>query len=422
MRLITKTTLLFLLLALIVFSIGGIVTYQMVKKVVRQETDYSLRSNLRMLKESIEQGNPIEALQSRKVKITQVDSTKYELRKRIITDTLVMHRPVKGLEPFRKLVIVEPINNKCYRFELMDVFIESNDMYSGVLNIMSKLFIGLSIVLLIGSFLISNWLFRPFKYLLQSIGGFNLKDQDTIQFPITSTSEFNELHSFIDEMTSKARKDYLALKEFSENASHELQTPISIAKGKLELLQESPNITPEELKLLQEAQHSLTRLSRMGTALSLLTKIENEEFSKKEEIDLSETVEQNLATFTELAHLKNLKVSSQIQKGIKINLNAALADIMVANLFKNAIQHNEENGWIEVQLNDHELKVINPGKAPKVDTYKLFERFRKSNQSSKSLGLGLAIIKKITQVNNLQVDYAFQNGVHELSVQFDKLN
>ena len=421
MQLLTKTTLLFLFLALLVFGIGGVITYQMVKEVVRKETDYSLQSNLRMLKESIEQGNPIEALQSRKVKISKVDSTEYSLGKKLITDTLVMHRPVKGLEPYRKLVIAETIKDTCYRFEIMDVFIESNDMYSGVLTIMSRLFIGLSLVLLLGSFLISRWLFKPFQTLMERISAFNLRGQDTINFPITSTKEFNELNGFIDTMTSKVRKDYLALKEFTENASHELQTPISVAKGKLELLQESPNLQPKDLQLLDAAQRSLTRLSKMGQALSLLTKIENKEFQTEEIIDISETVEQNLCTFRELASMRNLEIKSQIKKGIKINLNADLADIMVANLLKNAIQHNQEDGWIEVLLSERQLRVLNSGQAPKVDPNTLFERFRKNNQSGASLGLGLAIIKKIGQVNNFEVEYAFKEGIHILSVNFDSV-
>lgn len=418
MRLITKTTLLFLFVTLIVFGISGVVTYQMVKKEVRQETDYSLRWNMRMMKESIESGNPAEAFQSSRVRITSVDSTKYEMRKRIYSDTLVMHQPVKGLEPFRKLVVVENINDQAYRFEIMDVFIESQDMYSGVLSIMSRLFIVLSLVLLVCSFLISKWLFQPFQALLQKIGTFNLKNENPIIFPETSTKEFNELNDFIDQMTSKARKDYLALKEFSENASHELQTPIAIAKGKLELLQQTPNLDLPQLKLLQEAQASLSRLSKMGTALSLLTKIENKEFASQETIDISETVEQSLNTFEEFAKLKNLKIKRQIQKGVKINLNAALADIMVSNLLKNAIQHNQTDGWIEINLSDQQLKVLNTGEAPQIATYKLFERFRKNKQSGHSLGLGLAIIKKISQVNDFEVDYTFSKGIHELSVQF----
>ena len=421
MRLITKTTLLILLLTLIVFGIGGIVTYRMVKKVVKQETDYSLYTNLRMLGESIAHGNPIEALQNRKVIIEEISESEYTPEdKGTLTDTLVMHQPVKGLEPYRKLVITKAIEDKFYRFELMDVFIETHDMYEGVLNIMSRLFIGLSLVLLIYSILISKWLFQPFQLLLQRIGNFNLSSNNVIDFPETSTTEFKELNSFIEAMTRKASKDYHALKEFSENASHEMQTPIAIALGKLELLMGSSGLSEKELKLVEEAQVSLSRLSKIGKALSLLTKIENREFSTHEITNLSDTVNINLKTFRELAALKQIDVKSEVTDNINVHIDNDLADIMVSNLLKNAIQHNEKSGWINVTLDDNQLKVVNTGPAPKVDPHKLFERFRKSNQSSSSLGLGLAIIKKISQLNNFEVTYNFNNDLHELIVDFGK--
>lgn len=421
MRLITKTTLLILLLTLIVFGIGGIVTYRMVKKVVKQETDYSLYTNLRMLKESIAHGNPIEALQNRKVIIEEIsESELIPEDKGTLTDTLVMHQPVKGLEPYRKLVITKTIEDKFYRFELMDVFIETHDMYEGVLNIMSRLFIGLSLVLLFYSLLISKWLFQPFQLLLQRIGNFNLSSNNVIDFPETSTTEFKELNSFIEEMTTKASKDYHALKEFSENASHEMQTPIAIALGKLELLMGSSSLSEEDLKLVEEAQVSLSRLSKLGKALSLLTKIENKEFSTQEVTNLSETVNSSVATFQEVAALKQIELKSEVKDDINIHIDTDLADIMVSNLLKNAIQHNEQSGWISVNLDEHQLKVINTGPAPKVDTNKLFERFRKSNQSSSSLGLGLAIIKKISQLNDFDVAYKFEDELHELIINFGK--
>ena len=421
MRLLTKTTLLILLLTLIVFGIGGVVTYRMVKKVVKQETDYSLYSNLRMLEESINHGNPIQALQNRKVIITEIDSSEYIPEdKGILSDTLVMHRPVQGLEPYRKLVITKAIADKYYRFELMNVFIETHDMYEGVLSIMSRLFIGLSLVLLVYSFLISKWLFQPFKLLLQRIGKFNLKSNPKIEFPHTSTHEFKELNAFVEEMITKARRDYLALKEFSENASHEMQTPIAIAQGKLELLMSSSGMTENQLELAQEAMQSLSRLSKLGKALSLLTKIENEEFSNLKTTDLSETVNTSLESFKELAQLRKLEFKSNIKENVRINIDPVLADIMVSNLLKNAIQHNQEAGWIEINLDEERLLVTNTGEAPKVEPSKLFDRFRKSNQSSNSLGLGLAIIKKISQVNNFHVAYTFNEGLHQLSVNFNE--
>ena len=138
------------------------------------------------------------------------------------------------------------------------------------------------------SFLISKRLFQPFHDILDSISRFNLKSPDQPELPKTSTKEFSELNNFVRQMTSKARRDYVSLKEFSENASHEMQTPIAVAQGKLELLSVSEGLNPNQLELIQSARASLTKLSKMGKSLSLLTKIENLEFQNPGQVDFSE--------------------------------------------------------------------------------------------------------------------------------------
>lgn len=414
MRLIIKTTLLYLFLAMLVFGIGGVIIHSMVQKEVQRETDYALISNLRMLVHSIEEGKPVDALQNQKVCIQHLGKIAVEEANPVITDTLVMH--LGRLEPFRQLLSTKSVNGEAYQFKLMDVFIESKDMYEGVVRTMAWLYLVLSLVLLIFGFLLSRWLFKPFQIILKNVSDFNLKSPEPLDFPKTRTKEFNLLVQFIDKMTTKARKDYLALKEFSENASHEMQTPITVAKGKLELLQESPKLNSEQLELLQSAQRSLHKLSKLGQALSLLTKIENKEFSTLQSIDFSKLVENVWHNFDELAALKGIDTQSDIEPHVELQIDTALADILVTNLLKNAIQHNLKGGWLKLELYNGSLKVSNPGKPLTVPKEQLFERFRKNNQSGGSLGLGLAIVKKICDVNNFRVDYHFEEGVHEVEI------
>ena len=92
MRLVTKITLLYVLLMFMVFSIGGIVTYNMVKDVVRQETDYALRSETRLVVQSIGEGKPINALENAKISITEIGMSTEEDNQGTYTDTLMMHR------------------------------------------------------------------------------------------------------------------------------------------------------------------------------------------------------------------------------------------------------------------------------------------------------------------------------------------
>ncbi len=400
----------------LVFSLGGIVTYNMVMKAVAKETDYSLAQNMYLLEDAIREGKPLDALQSSKTRITKVSTIQANDTVYHFSDTLAMHPYWKRLEPYRKMTITRKVDTAYYRFSMIDIFLETDDVSKGVISVMTRLFFGLGLILLLASFLISSWLFQPFQRTLQKIKSFNLKENNTITFEDTSTKEFNQLNGFISQMTEKAQRDYVSLKEFSENAAHEMQTPIAVAKGKLELLLEDDNLQESQLPLIQSAQAALSKLSRLGQSLSLLTKIENNEFTVKETTNFSEVVEQSVITFQDICELKGLALKSNIEKNVLLSINASVADILVSNLLKNAVRYNSTDGWVNISLNKKQLVIENPGHPPNVPTNQLFERFRKSNQSGASLGLGLAIVKKICEVNQLKVDYVYTEGVHRLIV------
>lgn len=418
MSLLTKTTLLFLLVAMLVFSIGGVVTYRLVKQEVQNETDYYLNETFQATVRAIRQGKSIEALDNEKVVIERLSGVQEPDTTPVYQDTLAMHILLNRLEPHRNLTRITKIDSTYYRISLTDVFIESDDINEGVVTILSRLFLFLSLALLIAGVLISRWLFKPFMRSLQKISKFNLKSPEPLYLPRTSTREFSRLNDFITEMTEKARGDYRSLKEFTENASHEMQTPIAIAKGKLELLLESPQLDEEQAKLIQSAYQSISKLSSIGHSLTLLNKIENREFAVAQTTDFSRLAQQAVQNFRELAELKALQMEANISDHVELPIDPALGDILLSNLIKNAIQHNHSKGWIRINLQTEELTVQNTGPAPSVAPHLLFERFRKGNQSGGSLGLGLSIVKKITEACGWEIDYHYTEDIHTLQISF----
>ncbi len=420
MNLTTKTTLLYLLVALVVFAAGGITMYFSAQEVVRRETFFELRESILTIEKAIEGGVDLDALQNNKVCVTKVENINPAdtVKTFFLSDTLAIHPYWNRLEPHLKVTAFREIDGDFYRMSVIDVFIENDDIYEGVVNTMLWLFAVLGGVLLTLSFLINRWLFHPFKQTLNKIRSFNLKKDEQLHLPNTSTKEFKQLNAFVTEMTTKARQDYRAVKEFSENASHEMQTPLAIVQGKLELLVETPGLAEEQLALVQSAQQSLNKLSKMGGALLLLTKIENQEFATMQRTDFSKVVQTCVRNFEEIAGLRGLTLESDIAKQVEQNINPVLADIMVANLVKNAIRHNDENGWVKVELTPERLAVSNAGQPPKIPTEQLFQRFQKSSSNGSSLGLGLSIVKKICEVSNWKAEYKYAGNVHQISVIF----
>ena len=419
MNLIVKITILNLLLALVAFTIGGIRVYHNFRYEVQRETDFSLVESIDQLVIAMETGVPASDLQNALVSIREISAADtVHIAKSVFSDTLAMHPVLKHLELQRKAVQIRPVLNHFFQFAVINVVIEQSDISRISKNILSDLFIVLGVLLLLLNIIISKWLLGPFETTLEKIKNFSLQKGDVPVFPKTSTKEFRQLHAFLTEMLQKNKNDYQALKEFSENASHEMQTPLAIASGKLEILQEDNNLSDKQMALIQSAQEAISRLSKMGESLLLLTKIENLEFRPETPINFSQILRNELRTFSDLAGMKGLRMEEAIATDVQVKINPALAHILIANLMKNSIRHNLSKGWIKVTLSNKSLTISNPGQEPPVPPAQLFSRFQKSNQSEKSMGLGLAIVKKICEVNGFEVTYLYAAGVHEVSVQF----
>jgi signal transduction histidine kinase len=325
---------------------------------------------------------------------------------------------INRLEPHRKLKAIRKINDQTFKIEIFDVIVESDDIFSGVFQSQTRLFVILGTVLVLSSFFVSIWLFRPFNVTLQAIKNFRLNDTSPILLQKTNTKAFRELNQILDQMIQKIQSDYLSLKEFSENASHEMQTPLAVAKGKLELLLQSKNMDEEQLSLINSAYNSIDHLSKMGRSLGLLTKIENNEFTDRKEINLSENLKNTLFDFQELLGLKGIDISEEIEDNVTVKSDPVLIKILIGNLFQNAIRHNIPGGKIAVKLSPKEIIISNTGKKLKNHSDHLFKRFKKDNQSSDTIGLGLAIVKKICEINDYPISYSFDNELHTLKVSF----
>lgn len=421
MRLLLKVTLYYLVITLVVFGIGGIISFNIFEKKIQLETDRYLISRLWSLENSIENGESASAFISKKLSIKEVADS-FEETKYSFGDTLAEHpNPrVHGLETHRKLRVIRKIVGKTYKIEIFDVIVESDDIFSSVFQSQTRLFIILGSVLVVFSFLVSSWLFRPFNFTIQSIKNFRLNDLSEPDFGNTNTKEFKELNQILGRMIRKSRKDYISLKEFSENASHEMQTPLAVAKGKIELLMQSKNLDEEQLQLINSTYESINHLSKMGRSLSLLTKIENNEFTDLQEIKLSEKINQSIFDFQELLELKEINFNCEIEKNVVVKSDPVLIQILISNLFQNAIRHNIAKGHIFVKLVKDKLIISNAGLPLSSPSDSLFKRFKKDNQSGGTIGLGLAIVKKICDVNNFEISYTYQNDEHILKVSFDK--
>ena len=139
---------------------------------------------------------------------------------------------------------------------------------------------------------------------------------------------------------------------------------------------------------------------------------------EKNDIVINDYINKHLDFFTEQAVSKKLSIITEFTLELQIKGNPALTEVLINNLFLNAIRHNEKNGKVIIRTLENELQFLNTGGKTLLNIDKLFNRFSKSNPSSQGNGLGLAIIKKIAELNQWEVQYNFENNLHIFSVRF----
>lgn len=418
MRLLGKVTILHMLITIFIFLIGGLVAYDLYHEQIKTETDWELRRSEWIATHYLGEGINYEKLVNPSLEIKPVPADSQLLDKRLFSDTLIYLKRLDKEEAHRKLSVVKAINDEWYKLTLTTVIFEEEDVIQTVSFSISLLFLILSVAIVFSNFLISRRLFQPFQRSLDAIRNFNLTQSHDLELPKEHTHEFDQLNKSLNQLIQENLKEYRLLKEFSENASHEIQTPLAIAQSKLEMLVQSPRLNGEDLELVSATLGSVEKMSRLGYALTLLTKIENREFYPKDETALQPAVCKLADGFEELIKMSSLCLRTDIESDYKVLCHPVLLDVLISNLINNAIKHNQEGGCIDIALKDNQLIIANSGKPIPFHKDLLFERFRKGQNSEKSLGLGLAIVKKICEVHHFKISYNYQDSKHFFQIIF----
>lgn len=414
MKLVNRFTIWYLAITALVLLAGSVIVFTSVQHENDDEENRRLQG---LIQDEIEilKGNLKRKNITSEVNVREIDFQKPE-KPFVIVDTIGWHSEFQGTE--RQVVARQSmkINGKHYLITAYAFAPEPEETVAGTIRSVAVIFLLLLLVVGITSIIVSKYILSSFHSSLNAIKNFNLKQRENLILPKTRTDEFKLLNSFLSKMTSKALDDYRTLKEFSENASHELQTPLAVIRGKLELLLQS-NISDEQAKLIVAANEAVDKLARTNQSLILLTKLDNQEYPSQA-INFSEVTSNTIAMMQELIDMKSLRLEKTIRPGIMVTIHPALADILLMNLISNAIRHNFENGSIKVNLTNRHLSIENTGEPVRIPTDQLFVRFKKNAQSSDSAGLGLSIVKRICEINGFTINYYHSRELHRLEVGF----
>lgn len=418
MKLLTKTTLYFLIVMVPLLTVAGFYLFNRFGKEINKRSDKELVSDETEwinYMENQEEGGTGFIIKSPDLSIYPTGSEVEDAP--TLTDIYGYAAKNKNKIPYRQLSQVVAIADGNYQIVIKQSQEQKAALVTDITRIMFFVFIGLFVATIIFNWLISERLWAPFRLSLKKIRNAELQQMQTLRFNDTSTQEFNELNASLNYMTGKIYRDYLNMKEFTENAAHEMQTPIAVVQSKLELLLQDTNLTDDQVQSILQSTTSLSRLSKLNQDLLLLAKIENNQYETSEAISLSEVTKKYLKLFDAFTKEKKLTIKTDFNDDFKIKLHPFLADTLIANLLGNAIKYNYDGGTVEIKISNDSYSITNTSLQKPIQPEILFSRLNSFNsKNSQSNGLGLAIVKKIIDTHYLYVDYAANNGIHRFTI------
>ncbi|MFB6454960.1 sensor histidine kinase [Chitinophaga sp. Hz27] len=323
--------------------------------------------------------------------------------------------PQKGYDRFEGLATWFTIDGNNYRLAVETNMEESYETIPALGFVTGMFFIILIAGLIYLNKRISVRLWQPFYDTIKRLQTFDLQQYQQLHFPDADIEEFNILNQSLDKLIRANQVVYQQQKEFTQNASHELQTPLAIIRFKLDLLYQSPHLTAEQSALIDQAYEALSRVSRLNKNLLLLAKIENSQFPDKEDMQLKPLLEEKLLELQDFFHDKSQRVQTAINEGIGLHVNITLMDILLNNLLLNAIRYSDAGSEIRITATIKSLTVANPGKTALL-TENLFQRFGTVTPDYQGTGLGLAIIQQISIANCWEARYNYSDGYHHFII------
>ena len=405
---------------LLVSILGGITSFFVIRAIINKEFNDKLLAEKEQLIDELH--NYDELLSTYRLNIgDNIQIIKVDKNPNIssfIKDTVLFDSYEKKELNFRQITFSEKVKNDHYIITISKSLLSSEDLIEGVTEIISLIAFLFFISMLILSNLISRSIWKPFYNTIFQMKDFDVRKPKSLSFKPTKIVEFQELNKTLEKMTNQVVKDYKNLKEYTENTSHEIQTPLAIIKNQIELLMQDEHLTERQLNSINKVYESAGRLSKLKDNLSILSKIDNNQFVETASIRLADYISQRIENVEELLNIKNIEVTLNFIQNPTKEINETLAYLLFNNLISNAIKHNTSPGELYLELTNDHFLIKNTGKPLEISSNEIFERFKKSGNKPDSTGLGLSMVHRITSYYDYTISYKNSDIWHTVIIHF----
>jgi signal transduction histidine kinase len=416
MKLFTKYNRFNLMVMALLFVLSGGIHYLLINKVLVDEIDEALGKYQHQVRKYAREHNVLPVF--RNFEEVQVNYHVIDgQREQEIRQVHLYNPEDRSWQDFRQLTFSARVKGTWYEVAIAKPLDGTTLLTQTIVYSTLAILLFIIIVSILLNHIILRKLWQPFYTAMKEMKGFKLGNKQEPLLPETDIEEFSFMNQSLYQAISGAKDDYRILKEFTENASHETQTPLAIIRSKLDLVIQEEGLSEGQSEALRSAYAAVSRLAKLNQSLLLLAKIENQQFRTVAPINLKEKIEEKLQQFNEFWAGNRIGINCTLNPSV-IEANPELIDVLLNNLLSNAGRHNIEGGEISISLMPGKLQIANTAKLNSLDPKKLFSRFYKEAQHSKHTGLGLSIVKQICDESGMTITYGFFDQQHSFTLEW----
>ncbi len=294
------------------------------------------------------------------------------------------------------------------------IIMENDRLFSRFIIIYNILFIGLALSIILLYLKHENDQDKEIKRIVKCIKeinkknyAFNIEDNTEDELSILK-NEIYKTTVMLKEMAESSKDDKLRLKDSLSDISHQLKTPLTSINIMLDNILDNPNMDEDtKEKFIQSIKREVTNISNLATEILKLSKFDaNVVRFENKEILVKDIIKKAISNVEMMAEIKNVEIKVVFHDNVKLVCDLNWQAEAIINILKNCIEHSSENSFINIEVIDNkiykEIIIKDSGEGiDKKDLLHIFERFYKGKNSSKdSVGIGLALAKKIIEMNN----------------------